>query len=64
MSRDDPKTISQKSVLTDVTVLFSAIDAARAFAPSGPRLLEEASSYVRGKAKDKKKLDERSTGKD
>ena len=46
MSRDDPKTISQKGVLTDVMVLFSAIDVARAFAPSGPRLLEEASSYV------------------
>ena len=46
MSKDDPKTISQKSVLTDVMVLFSAIDAARAFAPSGPRLLEEASSCL------------------
>ena len=35
-----------KRGLTEVMVLFLAIDAARAFPPSEPRPLEEASSYV------------------
>jgi hypothetical protein len=46
MSKDDPKTISQKSVLTDVMVLFSAIDAAMDFPPSEPRPFADTSSYV------------------
>ena len=38
-----------KRGLTEVMVLFSAIDAARAFPPSEPRPLEEASSYIHGR---------------
>ena len=40
------KLISQKSVLTDVMVLFSAIDAARAFPPSTPRPFADTSSCL------------------
>ena len=39
------KSIAKRG-LTEVMVLFLAIEAARAFAPSGPRPLEEASSYL------------------
>ena len=37
------------SSLTDVMVLFSEIDAAMAFPPSGPRPFADTSSYVHGR---------------